>query len=133
MAGSKSNALETDILTWAYTATAVTRPNAWNLALYTDAAGLGSDQPSTEATVGNCPGYARQAITSWTVSGNQVQNAAAASFTASGGAWATVRYFAIIDQTGRMLHWGDIPSASQNLLDTQKIDFAINSLTFNED
>lgn len=138
MAGSKSNQLETDFLTWAYSASAVTRPSTWYVGLFTDAAGIVNDQPTTEATTGNCAGYARQAVSSWTISGNQAQNAALASFTA-GGSWATVRYWGIFDAltTGRLLHWGDIQdggsAAPQTLTNGQKLDFPINSLTINED
>lgn len=133
MAGSKSNQLETDYLTWALSATAVTRPSAWYVGLFTDAAGIVNDQPTTEATTGTCPGYARQAISSWTISGNQAQNAAAASFTASGGAWSAVRYWGIFDAStgGRLLYWGDM--TAQTLADTNKLDFPINSITLNED
>lgn len=133
MAGSKSNALETDYLTWAFSATAVTRPSAWYVGLFTDAAGVVNDQPTTEATTTNCPGYARQAITSWSISGNAAQNGNLATFTASGGAWATVRYWGIYDAStsGRLLYWGDM--TAQTLADTNKIDFPINSITCNED
>ncbi len=132
MAGSKSNQLETDYLTWALSATAVTRPAAWYVGLFTDATGIVADQPTAEATTGNCPGYARQAVTSWTISSNQAQNASLASFTAT-GAWATVNYWGIFDATsaGRLLYWGDM--TSQTLANTNKLDFPINSITLNED
>lgn len=130
--GSKSNQMETDVLTYFYSASASTRPSAWNLALYTDAGTVNDPGPVTEATSGNCPGYSRKSITSWTISGNQAQNAVGVSFTASGGAWATVRYWAIIDQSGRMLHWGAL-NADQTLADTNVLDFPINSIVCNED
>jgi hypothetical protein len=133
VAGSKSNALETDYLTWALSATAVTRPTAWYVGLFTDTGAIVTDQPTTEANTTNCPGYARKAVTSWTISSNQAQNASAATFTASGGAWATVKYWGIFDSltAGRLLYWGDM--TAQTLADTNVLDFPINSLTLNED
>lgn len=139
MAGSKSNQLETDFLNWCYSAAAVTRPSAWYVGLFTDAAGLAADQPATEATTTNCPGYARQQVTSWTVSGNQSQNAAAVTFTAS-GAWAGVNYWGIFDALtgGRLLHWGEIKNTNGQIVtvtlaNTNQLKFDVNQLTITED
>lgn len=131
MAGSKSNVLETDYLTWAFTATGVTRPGAWYIGLFTDTAGTNTDQPIAELAAVN--GYARQPISSWTISANQAQNATACTFTAAGGGWATVNYFGIFDAltVGRLLYWGSMTPTS--LADTNKLDFPINSITVNED
>lgn len=135
MAGSKSNSLENLVLTWALTAGAVTRPSSWYIGLFTDAAGLATDQPTTEATTGNCPGYARQQVTSWTISGTnptQAQNNQAVTFTAT-GAWATVNYFGIFDAStaGNLLYWGSIPA--KTLANTDQLQFGVNQITATED
>jgi len=132
MAGSISNAHETSILTWSLSASAVTRPTAWYIGLFTDASGIVNDQPITEAVTGVCPGYARQQVTSWTISGSQAQNASAATFTAT-GAWSTVNYFAIFDApaNGTMLYWGSI--TGKTLANTDQLKFDINQITINLD
>lgn len=132
MAGSISNAHENNILTWSLSATAVTRPTAWHIALFTDVAGTSTDQPATEATTTNCPGYARQAVTSWTISGSQAQNATAATFTAT-GAWATVNYFGVYDAStaGNLLYWGSI--TSKTLANTDQLKFDVNQITITLD
>lgn len=131
-AGSKSNAMETDILTWMLSGAAVTRPAAWYVALFTDAPGLGVDQPTAEAAVGNCPGYARQQVATWTIAGNQAKNAVAATFTAS-GPWVAVNYFAVYDASanGRLLFWGDIPQ--KTLANTDQLKFDVNQITYTEE
>jgi hypothetical protein len=135
MAGSKSNSLENSILTWALSTTAVTRPTAWYVGLYTDAAGLATDQPTTEATVGTCPGYARQQVTAWTISGTnptQALNNNAVTFAAT-GAWATVNYFGIFDAPtgGNLLYWGSIPA--KTLANTDQLQFGASQITITED
>jgi hypothetical protein len=135
MAGSKSNSLENLVLTWALTASAATRPSAWYVGLYTDASGLVNDQPTTEATTGVCPGYARQQVTSWTISGTnptQAQNNQAVTFTAT-GAWSTVNYFGVFDAltAGNLLYWGSIPA--KTLANTDQLQFGINQITITED
>lgn len=95
------------------------------IALFTDAAGIAdTSQPVTEATSGNCPGYARQPAT-FNASGVSTN---AQTWTAS-GAWATVRYMAIFDAaTGGNLHyWDDIPE--ETLANTNQINFAAGQIT----
>lgn len=141
MAGSKSNNLENAYLTWALTTTVMntattTRPTVWYVGLFTDAAGLVADQPTTEATNANCPGYtARQPVTSWTISGTnptQAKNTNAVTFTAT-GQWATVNYFGVFDAAtnGNLLYWGDIPA--KTLANTDQLQFGINQITLTED
>lgn len=131
MAGSISNAYETNILTWTLTATAVTRPTVWYVGLFTDATGTSTDQPATEATTGTCPGYARQSVT-WTVSGATAQNSNAPTFTAS-GAWATVNYFGIYDasSSGNLIAWGSI--TGKTLANADQLKFDINQITITLD
>jgi len=125
MAGSIANAHETEILQWSLGGAGVnpTRPTAWYIGLFTDAAGLVTDQPGTEATAATCPGYARQQCNGWTISGNSVQNTnAIPDFTAS-GAWPSVSYFGIFSAPtgGTLLYWGSIPT--KTLANADKLSF----------
>lgn len=133
MAGSISNAYETIVLNWMLNNSAVTRPTAWYAGLYTDAGGLGADQPTAEATTANCPGYARQAITFGTSAGNSTTNPASApTFTAT-GAWASVNYFGIFDALtgGNLIAWGSIPT--KTLGSTDQLKFDNNTITITLD
>lgn len=81
---SLSDAFETTTLQWLFTATAVTRPTAWYLALYTVAptdAGGGTECSGTA--------YARQSFT-MTVAGNLSTNAASIEYPVAGNAWGTI-------------------------------------------
>jgi hypothetical protein len=134
MPGSFSNSLETLTLTWALSATAVTRPTVWYVGLFTDAAGIVTDQPTTEAVSGTCPGYVRKQILTpfWTISGGQAQNAAAVTFTAT-GAWLTVNYVGIWDAatTGNLIAWASI--SAKTLANTDDLLFDINAITITLD
>lgn len=127
MAGSLSNYTEDLLLKYLFSATAVTRPTAWHVGLFTDASGLATDQPTAEATTGNCPGYARQAITSFTVSGTnptQVVNNQVATFTATAN-WSPVNYFGIFDAAtgGNLLAWGSLPT--KTLVNSDQLTFPV--------
>lgn len=135
MAGNKSNNLELKYLDWALTTGSVTRPASWYVALYTDPTGNTTADPSTEATTGNCPGYARQQVTSWTITGTnptQAQNGNSVTFTAT-GAWTAVNYFGVFDAStgGNLLYWGSIPSKTLN--NTDQLQFGTNQITITED
>lgn len=126
MAGGLSTAYANNVLTWLFTtAVAPTRPSGWSAALYTDATGLAT-APTTEATTSNCPGYARQTVSfgSGAASGGQVSNTADFAFTAT-GAWATVNYIAILDQSGAMIDWAPLSTSRTLQVSGDKIDFAI--------
>lgn len=86
---SFSNAFETDVLEWAFTNTAVTRPTAWYLALFTT--NPGETAGGTEVSGG---GYARQS-TSFTVSGNTASNSAAIEYPTATGSYGTVTHVGI--------------------------------------
>jgi hypothetical protein len=136
MAGGKGPNYKNHYLTWALTtAAAPTRPTSWTVALYTDAAGLadGSAGPTTEATVGNCPGYARQSVSFGAVAatGGTLSNTTAATFTGT-GAWAAVNYFAILDQAGNMVDWGPLATPRTLAVSGDKIDWAIGAIAVNE-
>jgi hypothetical protein len=98
------------------------------IALFTDAAGIAdTSQPVTEATTGNCPGYARQAAT-FNASGVSTN---AQTFTAS-GAWATVRYVGIFDAltAGNMIYWDEI--TAETLANTNQLNLAAGQVTVTE-
>lgn len=81
---SLSNAFETTTLEWLFTTTAVTRPTAWYLALYTVA-------PTDTGGGTECSGtsYARQSFT-MSVSGNLATNTGNVEFPTAGGSWGTL-------------------------------------------
>lgn len=143
MSGSKSNNLENAYLTWALTATAMTgalltRPSAWYVGLFTDSTqNMTTDQPASEAvdTAGNCPGYVRKQVTSWTISGTnptQAVNNQSVTFTAT-GQWITVNYFGVFDAAtgGNLLYWGSIPA--KLLANTDQLQFGASQITITED
>jgi hypothetical protein len=90
---SLSNTFETNVLTWMFTASAVTRPTSWYLALFTsnpDEDGSGTEV-STSGTA-----YARQSV-SFTVSGNTASNSAAVEFPTATASYGTVTHVGVYD------------------------------------
>lgn len=88
---SFSNTYETNVLTWALTNSAVTRPTAWYVGLFTtDPTDAGT---GTEVSGGS---YARVAAT-FTVSGDTASNSAAIEFAAASASWGTVTHLAVLD------------------------------------
>lgn len=81
---SLSNIFETETLEWLFTTTAVTRPTAWYLALYTVAPGESGGGTECSGT-----SYARQSFT-LTVSGNTASNDANVEFPTAGSSWGTI-------------------------------------------
>lgn len=81
---SLSDAFETTTLQWLFTASAVTRPTTWYLALYTVA-------PTDTGGGTECSGtsYARQSFT-MSVSGNLATNTANIEYPTAGGSWGTL-------------------------------------------
>lgn len=135
MAGGTGSTYKNNFLSWALTtAAAPTRPTSWTVALYTDATGLaaGGVGPATEATTSNCPGYARQTVTFNTPSSGSTTNNVDVAFTAT-GAWATINYFAVLDQGGTMVYWAPLSTSRTLAVNGDKIDFASGSgITINE-
>lgn len=130
MAGGKGTTYQNDYLTWALTTGAVTRPTSWTVALYTDATGS-SSQPTTEATTSNCPGYARQTVNFDAPSGGSTSNSNDVAFTAT-GAWATVNYYAILDDSGNIVEWAPLDNPRTLQVSGDKIDFAVGAITATE-
>lgn len=88
---SFSNTYETNVLTWTFTASAVTRPTAWYIALYTT--NPGEAQGGTEVSGGS---YVRQSAT-FTVSGDTASNSSAIEFPAATASWGSITHVAVID------------------------------------
>lgn len=90
---SFSNTYETNVLTWAFTAGAVTRPTAWYLALFTS--NPAEDGSGTEVSATGTA-YARQSV-SFTVSGNTASNSAAVEFPTATASYGTVTHVGVYD------------------------------------
>lgn len=104
---SFTNTYETNILTWAFTATAVTRPTSWTMALYTAAptdAGGGTEISSSGT------GYARQSV-SFSVTGDTASNTAAVEFPAATSSWGTIVAAAIFDNSGNMVTYASLTTS----------------------
>jgi activator of HSP90 ATPase len=125
MAGGKGTSYQTNVRDWLLTTNTVTRPTSWTIALYTDVTGS-SNQPTSEATTSNCPGYARQSATF--SSGANTNDIA---FTAT-GAWATVNYYGILDQSGNIIYWSPLSTSRTLQVSGDKLDFAVGAITVSE-
>ncbi len=107
---SFSNTFETHVLNYVFTATSVSRPTAWYLALFTtnpaeDASG---SEVSTSGTA-----YARQSA-AFTVSGNLATTSGAIEFPeATGSGFGTVTHVAIFDAStsGNMIAYSALSSS----------------------
>ena len=91
---SFSNTFETHVLNYVFTATSVTRPTAWYLALFTT--NPAEDASGTEVSASGTA-YARQSA-SFTVSGNTATTSAAIEFPeATGSGFGTVTHVGVFD------------------------------------
>lgn len=145
---SKSNTWETGLLNLLFTNAAFTEvgdaggllpsATAGNLyiSLHTADPGEAGDQTTSEATYTS---YARVAVArsgaGWTVSGNQVSNAAAINFPQCTGGSNTVTYFGIgtaSSGAGKLLYSGAL-TASLAVSNGITPSFAIGALTITED
>jgi hypothetical protein len=88
---SFSNTYETNVLTWTFTTSSVTRPTAWYLGLFTTAPGEAGG--GTEVSGGS---YAREAVT-FSVSGDTATNTAALEFAVATADWGTITHVAVFD------------------------------------
>ena len=86
---SFSDTFETHVLNYVFTATSLTRPTAWYLALFT--ANPGDGDSGTEVSGG---GYARQSVT-FTTSGDTASNSAAIEFPTATANYGTVSYVGV--------------------------------------
>lgn len=102
---SFSNTYETNVLTWALTTSAVTRPTSWTVALYTVAPGEAGG--GTEVTGGS---YARTAVT-FSVTGDTASNTAAVEFPTATASWGTVVAAAVFDNSSNMVAYGNLTAS----------------------
>lgn len=106
---SFSNTHENKVLTWTFTADAVTRPTAWYLALFTtDPA---EDASGTEVS-STGTAYARQTV-AFTVTGNTATNSAAVEFPTATASYGTVTHVAVFDAVtaGNMIAYAALSSS----------------------
>ena len=89
---SFSNTYETNVLQWAFTGDAVTRPTSWYLGLFT----ANPDEDGSGATEVSGNAYARTAVT-FSVSGNLATNTGAVEFPVATGAWGVISHVAVFD------------------------------------
>lgn len=125
MAGSLSNYAENNVLDTLLSGTKY-------VGLFTDAAGTSTDQPATEATTTNCPGYARQSVTHAAASSGSKASNAGVTFTATGD-WAAVNYVGVWDAAtaGNLLYWASI--TGQTLANTDTLTIASGALSISAD
>lgn len=104
---SLSNTYETNVLTWTFTNSAVTRPTSWYIGLFTtDPGETGS---GTEVSGGS---YARTAVT-FTVTGDTASNSADVEFAAATASWGTVTHLAVFDAStgGNIIAYGALSAS----------------------
>jgi len=90
---SFSNTFETHVLNYVFTATSVTRPTAWYLALFTS--NPAEDASGTEVSTSGTA-YARQSA-AFTVSGNTASNSSAIEFPTATASYGTVSHVGVFD------------------------------------
>ena len=109
---SFSNDFETRVLNYVFTASSVTRPTAWHVALYT--AAPSDTGGGTEVSGG---AYARQAVT-FSVSGNTATNTAALEYATATAAYGTVSHVGVFDAStgGNLIAYAAL--ATSKVIDT---------------
>lgn len=90
---SFSNTFETHVLNYVFTATSVTRPTAWYVALFTS--NPAEDGSGTEVSTSGTA-YARRTV-AFTVSGNLATNNAAIEFPTATASFGTVTHIGVFD------------------------------------
>jgi|TARA_R100001463_G_scaffold13659_1_gene36614 hypothetical protein len=90
---SFSNTFETHVLNYVFTATSVTRPTAWYVALFTS--NPAEDASGTEVSTSGTA-YVRKTV-SFTVSGNLATNSAAIEFPTATASFGTVTHIGVFD------------------------------------
>ena len=101
---SLSNIFETTTLNWLFTATSVTRPTAWYIALYTVAPTDGGG--GTEIS-GNA--YVREAV-AMSVTGDNATNTGAVEWPTASGTWGTIVAVGVFDalSAGNLIAYGNL-------------------------
>ncbi len=90
---SFSNTFETHVLNYVFTATSVTRPTAWYVALFTS--NPAEDGSGTEVSTSGTA-YVRKTV-AFTVSGNLATNNAAIEFPTATASFGTVTHIGVFD------------------------------------
>ena len=90
---SFSNTFETHVLNYVFTATSVTRPTAWYVALFTS--NPAEDGSGTEVSASGTA-YVRKTV-AFTVSGNLATNNAAIEFPTATASFGTVTHIGVFD------------------------------------
>ena len=106
---SFSDTFETHVLNYVVTATSVTRPTAWYLALFTS--NPADDASGTEVSTSGTA-YARQSA-SFTVSGDTASNSAAIEFPTATASFGTVSHVAVFDAatSGNMIAYAALTAS----------------------
>ena len=106
---SFSDTFETHVLNYVFTATSVTRPTAWYLALFTS--NPADDASGTEVSTSGTA-YARQSAT-FTVSGDTASNSAAIEFPTATASFGTVSHVAVFDAatSGNMIAYAALTAS----------------------
>lgn len=101
---SLSNIFETTTLNWLFTATSVTRPTAWYIALYTVA-------PTDSGGGTEISGYAyvREAV-AMSVTGDNATNTGAIEWPTATGTWGTIVAVGVFDAlaAGNLIAYGNL-------------------------
>lgn len=106
---SFSDTFETHVLNYVFTATSVTRPTAWYLALFTS--NPADDASGTEVSTSGTA-YARQSA-AFTVSGDTASNNAAIEFPTATASFGTVSHVAVFDAatSGNLIAYAALTSS----------------------
>jgi len=106
---SFSNTFETHVLNYVFTATSVTRPTAWYLALFTS--NPAEDASGTEVSTSGTA-YARQTA-AFTVSGNTASNSSAIEFPTATASYGTVSHVGVFDAStsGNLIAYAALSSS----------------------
>ena len=106
---SFSDTFETHVLNYVFTATSVTHPTAWYLALFTS--NPADDASGTEVSTSGTA-YARQSA-SFTVSGDTASNSAAIEFPTATASFGTVSHVAVFDaaSSGNLIAYAALTSS----------------------
>lgn len=106
---SFSDTFETHVLNYVFTATSVTRPTAWYLALFTS--NPADDASGTEVSTSGTA-YARQTA-AFTVSGDTASNSSAIEFPTATSSFGTVSHVAVFDAatSGNLIAYAALTSS----------------------
>ena len=123
---AKSYYLDNAMLNAILLGVAYTSPVSIAVALYTASPGPGGG--GSEVTAG---GYARTAATFGSPSNGVISNNASVTFPQATAAWGTIVAFALFDDSGNMLWYGNL-TASKTINTGDQLTFAAGGLTVTE-